>query len=139
MPYMEQSLGQLARRIPGATGLFDAHQLDFCCAGNRSLRTATELMAAAHSVVPALAEARILKLDVNLRPALPDNNPLVQWQGRKLTINGLFRHGWLLAPALVERALATEDVHAANLGVAPFDDLAMNSKAASAGLASAIA
>ena len=42
MPYMEQSLGQLARRIPGATGLFDAHQLDFCCAGNRSLRTATE-------------------------------------------------------------------------------------------------
>ena len=70
-----------------------------------SLRTATELMAAAHSVVPALAEARILKLDVNLRPALPDNNPLVQWQGRKLTINGLFRHGWLLAPALVEQAL----------------------------------
>ena len=104
-----------------------------------SLRTATELMAAAHSVVPALAEARILKLDVNLRPALPDNNPLVQWQGRKLTINGLFRHGWLLAPALVERALAADGARAANLGVAPFDDLAMNSKAASAGLASAIA
>ncbi len=104
-----------------------------------SLRTATELMAAAHSVVPALAEARILKLDVNLRPALPDNNPLVQWQRRKLTINGLFRHGWLLAPALVERALTDDGAHAANLGVAQFDDLAMNSKAASAGLASAIA
>ncbi|MDO5692812.1 MAG: FAD-dependent oxidoreductase [Pseudomonadota bacterium] len=70
-----------------------------------SLRSATELMAAAHSVVPALAEARILKLDVNLRPALPDNNPLIEWQGRKLTINGLFRHGWLLAPALLEQAL----------------------------------
>ena len=70
-----------------------------------SLRTATELMAAAHSVVPALAEARIVKMDVNLRPALPDNNPLMVWQGRKLTINGLFRHGWLLAPALVEQAL----------------------------------
>lgn len=74
-----------------------------------SLRSAVELMAAAHSVVPALAEARILKLDVNLRPALPDNNPLVQWQGRKLTINGLFRHGWLLAPALVEQALGQAD------------------------------
>ncbi len=36
MPSMEQSLGQLARRIPGATGLFDDYQLDFCCAGNRS-------------------------------------------------------------------------------------------------------
>lgn len=42
MSYMEQSLGQLARRIPGATALFNSYQLDFCCAGNRSLRTATE-------------------------------------------------------------------------------------------------
>ncbi len=70
-----------------------------------SLRTATELMAAAHSVLPALAEARILKMDVNLRPALPDNNPLVEHSGRLLRINGLFRHGWLLAPALVDQAL----------------------------------
>ena len=71
-----------------------------------SLRTAVELMAAAHSVLPGLAEARILKLDVNLRPALPDNNPRIEHVGRLMRINGLFRHGWLLAPALVERALA---------------------------------
>ena len=70
-----------------------------------SLRTAVELMAAAHSVLPALAEARIERLDVNLRPALPDNNPRIDHAGRKLAINGLFRHGWLLAPALVEQAL----------------------------------
>jgi glycine oxidase len=70
-----------------------------------SLRSATELLAAAHSVVPALAEARILKMDVNLRPALPDNGPLVEHGPRLLRINGLFRHGWLLAPALVEQAL----------------------------------
>ncbi|QTD43742.1 FAD-dependent oxidoreductase [Ottowia testudinis] len=80
-----------------------------------SLRSATELMAAAHSVVPALAEARILKMDVNLRPATPDNNPFVEWQGRQLTINGLFRHGWLLAPALVEQALNTDEARAAGL------------------------
>ncbi len=42
MNYMDQSLGQLARRIPGATRVFDAHGLDFCCAGNRSLRTAAQ-------------------------------------------------------------------------------------------------
>ena len=71
-----------------------------------SLRSAVELLAAAHSAVPALAEARILKMDVNLRPALPDNNPLIEHSGRLLRINGLFRHGWLLAPALVEQALA---------------------------------
>lgn len=70
-----------------------------------SLRTAVELMAAAHSVMPALAEARILKMDVNLRPALPDNNPLLALEPGLLRINGLFRHGWLLAPALLEQAL----------------------------------
>ena len=62
-------------------------------------------MAAAHSVVPGLAEARILRLDVNLRPALPDNNPCIQHAPKLLRINGLFRHGWLLAPALVDQAL----------------------------------
>ena len=72
-----------------------------------SLRTAVELMTAAHSVLPELAEARIVRLDSNCRPATPDNNPVVAWQGQRLVINGLFRHGWLLAPALVEKALQT--------------------------------
>ena len=70
-----------------------------------SLRSTVELLAAAHSAMPALAEARILRLDVNLRPALPDNNPHTEWRGRCLRINGLFRHGWLLAPALAEQAM----------------------------------
>ena len=42
MELIEQSLGQLARRIPGATRLFDAHRLDFCCGGNKTLRAAAE-------------------------------------------------------------------------------------------------
>ncbi|HET6598324.1 MAG TPA: FAD-dependent oxidoreductase, partial [Burkholderiaceae bacterium] len=70
-----------------------------------SLRSAVELMAAAHSVMPALGEARIQRLDRNLRPALPDNNPCIEGTPGRVRINGLFRHGWLLAPALVERAL----------------------------------
>ena len=40
MDFIDQSLGQLARRIPGATRLFDAHHLDFCCGGNKTLRAA---------------------------------------------------------------------------------------------------
>ncbi len=40
MELIDQSLGQLARRITGATRLFDTHQLDFCCGGNHSLRSA---------------------------------------------------------------------------------------------------
>lgn len=39
---LEQSLGSLARSIPGATALFDANRLDFCCAGNKTLRKAAE-------------------------------------------------------------------------------------------------
>ena len=70
-----------------------------------SLRSAVELLSAAHSVMPALAEARVLRLDRNLRPALPDNEPRIERAPGLLRINGLFRHGWLIAPALVEDAL----------------------------------
>ena len=72
---------------------------------NVSLRSALELLSAAHSAIPALAEARILHTESNLRPALPDNLPLVAQSASCTRINGLYRHGWLLAPALVEQAL----------------------------------
>jgi len=70
-----------------------------------SLRSTVELLAAAHSVMPELAEARVVHAETNLRPALPDNLPRIE-QAQGLTrVNGLFRHGWLIAPALVEQAL----------------------------------
>ncbi len=71
-----------------------------------SLRTALELMSAAYSIVPALAEARILRMDANLRPAHPDHEPSLHVEPGRVCINGLFRHGWLLAPAMIEMALA---------------------------------
>lgn len=70
-----------------------------------SLRSAVELMAAAHSVLPALAEARIVHMETNLRPAFADHRPRIDHQPGLLRINGLFRHGWLLAPVLAEKAL----------------------------------
>ncbi len=70
-----------------------------------SLRSAVELMAAAQSVLPALSEARIVRLDRHLRPALPDNLPFTHHEPGLLRLNGLYRHGWLLAPALVEQLL----------------------------------
>jgi len=70
-----------------------------------SVRTTVELLAAAHSVVPELAEARIVHSESNLRPALPDNLPLLSTRDGLTRINGLFRHGWLIAPAMVEQAL----------------------------------
>ncbi|HSW03699.1 FAD-dependent oxidoreductase [Aquabacterium sp.] len=84
-----------------------------------SLRSAVELMAAAHSAVPELAEARIVHLETNLRPALPDNLPLLQHEPGMLRINGLYRHGWLIAPALVQDALAALGLVGAALNLEP--------------------
>ena len=70
-----------------------------------SVRTLLGLLSAAHSVVPELAEARLVHSETNLRPAMPDNLPFLQVKSGLTRINGLFRHGWMIAPALVEDAL----------------------------------
>jgi glycine oxidase len=90
---------------PGDIVLVGASEIESEDRSPVSLRSAVELMSAAHSVLPALAEARIQRLDVNLRPALPDNEPHIETKPGLVRINGLFRHGWLIAPALVQDAL----------------------------------
>ncbi|HQR96496.1 MAG: hypothetical protein B7Y05_19450, partial [Polynucleobacter sp. 24-46-87] len=70
-----------------------------------TVRSALELLSALYSLHSGFAEANIVKWSVNLRPALPDNLPFVGWKEGVLTINGLYRHGYLLAPACVLRAL----------------------------------
>lgn len=70
-----------------------------------SVRTTVELLTAAHSVLPEIAEARIIHTETNLRPALLDNFPRIEHEPGLLRINGLFRHGWLISPATVEQAL----------------------------------
>jgi glycine oxidase len=44
-------------------------------------------------------------METNLRPAFADHRPRIDREPGLLRINGLFRHGWLLAPALAEKAL----------------------------------
>jgi hypothetical protein len=41
----------------------------------------------------------------NVVDAMPDNLPLLHAEPGLARINGLFRHGWMIAPALVERQL----------------------------------
>jgi glycine oxidase len=90
---------------PGDLVLVGASELESEDRSPMSLRSAVELMAAAHSVLPALAEARIVRLDTNLRPALPDNRPEIHTEAGLVRLNGLYRHGWLLAPSLAHEAL----------------------------------
>lgn len=73
-----------------------------------SVRGILELLNAAYSVLPALAEARILEFNTQVRPALPDNAPAIRYDRERntLSVNGLYRHGFLLTPAIVEDILA---------------------------------
>ncbi len=80
-----------------------------------SVQSALELCSALYTLNPAFAEARIVEMNTNLRPGLLDNLPAIEKyeaatvQGHSQTvisINGLHRHGYLLAPSLVERVLA---------------------------------
>ena len=65
-----------------------------------TLRSALELMSTLYAVHPALAEAEILETGVAVRAAYPDNGPhLARYQNR-IVANGLYRHGWLMGPAL---------------------------------------
>jgi len=71
-----------------------------------SVRSALELLSAAYAVHPAFGEARIVEFGAGLRPAFADNLPRITVSGEKIAVNGLYRHGFLLAPALAELTLA---------------------------------
>ena len=74
--------------------------------GRVTARSVVELLNAAYALHPAFAEAEILELGCDVRPAFPDNLPRIRRQGERVLVNGLFRHGFLLAPALARRAAA---------------------------------
>lgn len=65
-----------------------------------SVRSAVDLLNAAYTLHPAFGEAEIVELGADLRPTFPDNLPCVRRKNGVLHANGLFRHGFLLAPWL---------------------------------------
>lgn len=81
-----------------------ATMVESSAAGQITARSAMELLNAAYAVHPAFGEAEIVETGVGLRPAFPDNLPRVEWVGDVLSINGLYRHGFLLAPAMARQA-----------------------------------
>ncbi|MGK0249157.1 MAG: glycine oxidase [Oleispira sp.] len=77
---------------------------------NISLRSSMELMSALYAVSPAFAESRIISQETNLRPAYLNNLPRIdrlQSIHHKpiIRINGLYRHGYLIGPAIIEQAI----------------------------------
>lgn len=75
-----------------------------------SLRSSMELMSALYAINPAFAEARIISQESNLRPAYLDNLPQITMSTSKtdqpvISINGLYRHGYLIGPTLINNAI----------------------------------
>lgn len=92
--------------VPRANGQFmlGATQIESAARGPVRARSALELLSAAYALDPRFAEAEIVEMGADLRPAFADNVPKILRNGRVLHLNGLFRHGFLLAPALAEQA-----------------------------------
>jgi len=84
------------RFMIGATVLESAEQ------GPVTLRSALDLLGTAYALHPAFGEARLLYFAADVRPAFPDNAPRIVVRGRRIYVNGLYRHGFLLAPVLAD-------------------------------------
>ena len=70
--------------------------------GPVTVRSALELLGSAYALHPAFAEAEIVDMGAGVRPAFADNVPKIVVRGRTIHVNGLYRHGFLLAPVLAE-------------------------------------
>jgi glycine oxidase len=70
-----------------------------------SVKSALELLSSAYIIHSGFAEARILEMGTNCRPTLANNLPQIVAQDNFISINGLYRHGFLLAPSLAEEVI----------------------------------
>lgn len=70
--------------------------------GPVTARAVMELLSAAYSLHPGFAEARLIETGAGLRPAFPDNIPTIREENGRIYVNGMYRHGFLMAPALAE-------------------------------------
>lgn len=70
-----------------------------------SARAMMELLSAAWTIHPALAEARVLESGTGLRPAFSNNVPEIHYQDGRFYLNGMYRHGFLLAPVMAEKLM----------------------------------
>jgi glycine oxidase len=92
--------------VPRGAGLFmvGATLLESDDGARISARSMLELLSAAYAVHPAFGEAHIVEIGTAVRAAFPDNLPRLIVRGNTVYVNGLYRHGFLIAPAMARRA-----------------------------------
>ena len=75
-----------------------------------SVRSTLELLSAAYTVHSGFAEGRIVEIATQCRPTLPDNLPAVRLlTPRVMEVNGLYRHGFMISPAMLDVVLELVD------------------------------
>lgn len=91
--------------VPRGDGVFmlGATQIESDGRGPATLRAAVELLSAAFALHPAFGDAEVLEIGADARPAFPDNLPRILRRRDRIHLNGLFRHGFLLAPAMARQ------------------------------------
>lgn len=92
--------------VPRGDGVYmlGATMLESGAKSRVTARAAVEMLSSAYALHPGFAEAEILELGADARPAFPDNLPRLRRRGSTLFANGLYRHGYLLAPAVARMA-----------------------------------
>jgi len=88
--------------VPRGDGVFmlGATMIESSERGRITARSMLEMLSAAYALNPAFGEAEVLEIGVDARPAFPDNLPRIRRRGDVIHVNGLYRHGYLLAPAV---------------------------------------
>ncbi|MEO9169205.1 MAG: FAD-dependent oxidoreductase, partial [Aestuariivirga sp.] len=88
--------------VPRGDGVFmlGATMIESADRSRATVRSVLELLSAAYALHPAFGEAEILEIGVDARPAFPNNVPRISRIENTIYANGLYRHGFLLAPAL---------------------------------------
>lgn len=84
----------------GERYMIGATMVESARAGPITARAAMELLSAAYALHPTFAEAEIVATGAGLRPAFRDNIPALRPIGDRIHLNGLYRHGFLMAPVL---------------------------------------
>ena len=87
---------------PDGEFVVGATELESEDTGPVTVRSVLELGSALYSLHPAFGEARVLRMSAALRQALDNHRPCVVQHDGVWHINGLYRHGYLCAPALVD-------------------------------------
>lgn len=90
--------------VPRGEGLFMVGATMVECDDRKRItaRSMIELLQGAYALHPAFAEAEVVEIGTDVRPAFPDNLPRIRKRGKRIYVNGLYRHGFLVSPTLAK-------------------------------------